>query len=179
MEQRLLRETEEKLRLRSDGLMMTDELQKLRLLKIEPKREHFGTVSTALERDMMRSGKLIDPLKQSEYKSYLKGSKVISSQNSSSNHKISKHSTFNQPLKQAPSVLSDKYGPSSNRHGQTFDRSNFTDRELHLDGSFEKTPTKYATKPLPRSSTSCTAHTGQYVAKKPSPGKTMADFHPP
>jgi hypothetical protein len=41
-------------------------------------------MNSSLERNMIRAsenGKLLDPLKQSEYKSYLKGQNVIAGQN--------------------------------------------------------------------------------------------------
>ena len=62
--------------------------------------------------------KLFDPLKQSEYKTYLKGSKVISSQNSTSNRKVKKNSTMVPHLNANVSALSDKVGGvNSGRNG--------------------------------------------------------------
>lgn len=55
LEKRLAKETEENNRLRADELLLIDELKRLKLGKVEPKREHFGTLNTSLERKMIRA----------------------------------------------------------------------------------------------------------------------------
>jgi hypothetical protein len=140
IEKRLLKETEENIKLKADEMLMSEELSKLRLAKVEPKRDRFGTTNTSLERQMIRAAdnsKLFD-LKSSEYKSYLKSSKLGSQQNSCSNRKINKNSHIVQNIKTATSTLSDKHGPSSNRNLHTFDHNNLTNRENKLD--LDKTP---------------------------------------
>lgn len=82
--------------------------------------------------------KLLDPLKQSEYKTYLKGSKVICSQNSYSNRKINKNSTILQNIKSTTSALSDKNGPNSQRNAQTVEnRLTLTNRDGLQEGSVD------------------------------------------
>lgn len=141
MTKSLLREVEEKNKLKSESLLLGEELQKLRQLKVEPKKEHFGTMNNSIERKMIRAP--IDPLKQNEYKTYLKSSKVVSSQHSCSNRKINKNSTIVQNLKYATSALSEKAGPHSNRN-QTYEK--LTSREINPNFSFDKTPTKFIPK---------------------------------
>ena len=104
-------------------------------------------MNNSIERKMIRAAdhsKLLDPLKQSDYKTYLKSSKVVTSQNSQSNRKINKNSTIVANIKSATSALSDKNGPSSQRNAQTFDnRPTLTNRDVSYEGCMEKTPKKY------------------------------------
>jgi hypothetical protein len=96
IEKRLLKETEENIKLKADEMLMSDELSRLRLELFEPKRDNLATLNSSLDRKMIRTVenvRLFD-LKSNEYKSYLKGSKLGSQQNSCSNRKINKNSNI-------------------------------------------------------------------------------------
>ncbi len=142
-------ESEQNVKLKSVELALSAEMQKLRLMNIEPKREHFGTMNSSLERNMIKAsenGKLLDPLKQSEYKSYLKGQNFTVGQNHQSNRKINKNSTIVSNIKSATSALSEINCPNSQQNWTFDNRPTLTNRDGSYEGLIDKTPTKYASK---------------------------------